>query len=42
MKQYYLISVLGAGILLENKSIHQIEMERDENYWYNLDNNKHL
>ena len=40
MTETILVSVLGAGILFENKSIHQIEMERDENYWRRFDDNK--
>lgn len=38
MTDTILVSVLGAGILSENKSIHQIEMEHDENYWRRFDN----
>lgn len=37
MTDTILVSVLGTGTLFENKSIHQIEMERDKNYWRSLD-----
>lgn len=40
MPETILVSVLGAGVLFENKSIHQIEMERDENYWRRFENGK--